>query len=139
MLGVQGPEVHTAHAVTSIMTIRETEGRTVVMIETNTTSLPKGVGESEVAASSRGKSPTHRSRSRSSSRDIRKSKSKHRDKDRDRKHKKHRDRDKAKDKEERRSVLTGKKIKLKVHKDARDLEMDANRQSLLQFLNSTCE
>jgi hypothetical protein len=87
----------------------------------------------------RGKSPSHRSRSRSDSRDIRKSKSKHRDKDRDRKHKKHKDRDHAKDKDERRSVLTGKKIKLKVHKDARDLEMDANRQNLLQFLNSTCE
>ncbi|KAG0696768.1 hypothetical protein DFH29DRAFT_1004291 [Suillus ampliporus] len=172
MLDVRGPAVHTAHAVTSITTIRETEERIVTTIETNTTSLPKGVGESEVAASyttehrhrspspstnsvvsisseeyevrgssshhrSRGKSPSHRSRS--GSRDIRKSKSKHRDKDRDKKHKKYKERDKAKDKEERRSVLTGKKIKLKVHKDARDLEMDANRQNLLQFLNSTCE
>ncbi|KAG2047186.1 hypothetical protein BDR06DRAFT_1014110 [Suillus hirtellus] len=87
----------------------------------------------------RGNSPSHRSRSRSDSRDVRKSKSKHREKDRDKKYRKHKDRDNGKDKDERRSVLTGKKIKLKVHKDARDLEMDANRQNLLQFLNSTCE
>ncbi|KAG1814259.1 uncharacterized protein BJ212DRAFT_360083 [Suillus subaureus] len=49
-LNVQGPAVHTAHAVTSIMTTRETEERMIVMTETNTTSLPKVVGESEVAA-----------------------------------------------------------------------------------------
>lgn len=30
-------------------------------------------------------------------------------------------------------------IKLKVHKDAADLQRDANRESLLQFLNSTYE
>ncbi|KAF8122440.1 hypothetical protein EV363DRAFT_1404851 [Boletus edulis] len=63
-------------------------------------------------------------------------KSKCKEKDRERK-RRHRDKDKKKDKEEKRSVLTGKKIKLKVHKDSRDLEMDANREDLLQFLNST--
>ncbi|KAG2134163.1 uncharacterized protein EDB93DRAFT_1254594 [Suillus bovinus] len=195
-LNVQGLGVHTAHTVTSIMTIQMTKERIIATTETNTTSLPRVVGESEVAVSyvilylffaelsltfedvcinalqtvehrrrssspspnsavsmsseERGGSSRHRlrekspsrrsrSRSRSDSRDIRKSKSKHREKDRDKKHKRHRDRDNAKDKDERRSVLTGKKIKLKVHKDARDLEMDANRQNLLQFLNSTCE
>ncbi len=30
-------------------------------------------------------------------------------------------------------------IKLKVHKDAADLERDANREHLLHFLNSACE
>jgi len=55
--------------------------------------------------------------------------------------KKRKDKERKKDKsrEERRSVLTGKKIKLKVHKDAGDHERDANRQDLLQFLNSTFE
>ncbi|KAG1894771.1 uncharacterized protein F5891DRAFT_1194924 [Suillus fuscotomentosus] len=167
-LNVQGPGVHTAHTVTSIMTIREAGERMITLTETNTTSHPRVVDESEVATAEhrrrspspsansaasisskerggssrhrlRGKSPSHRSRSGSDSRDVRKSKSKHREKDRDKKYKKHKDRDNGKDKDERRSVLTGKKIKLKVHKDARDLEMDANRQNLLQFLNSTCE
>jgi len=51
LLSVQGPEVHTAHVPTDITTIRETEERIIVMIETNTTSVPKGVDESEVIAS----------------------------------------------------------------------------------------
>ncbi|KAF9788273.1 hypothetical protein BJ322DRAFT_1048047 [Thelephora terrestris] len=42
------------------------------------------------------------------------------------------------EKDVRRSILTGKKIKLKVHKDAADLERDSNREELLQFLNSSC-
>jgi hypothetical protein len=41
--------------------------------------------------------------------------------------------------DERRSVLTGKKIKLKVKKDKGDHERDANRKDLLQFLNSAFE
>jgi len=41
--------------------------------------------------------------------------------------------------EERRSVLTGKKIKLKVKKDKGDHERDANRKDLLHFLNSAFE
>ncbi|OJA12358.1 hypothetical protein AZE42_04330 [Rhizopogon vesiculosus] len=168
MLSVQSPEVHTAHAATNTMMKRETEKRIIDMIETNTTNVPKGADEPEtpehqrrspspstnstVSSSSgeleshagsshrmlRGKSPIRRSRSPSRSRNTRKPETKHRDKDREKKHKKRKDRDSAKDKE-RRSVLTGKKIKLKVHKDARDLEMDANRQNLLQFLNSTYE
>ncbi|KAF8577874.1 hypothetical protein K439DRAFT_522894 [Ramaria rubella] len=80
----------------------------------------------------------HRDRSRSRDRDPRGSKhsssSKHKDKHRS-SHKKRKDEDKY----ERRSVLTGKKIKLKVHKDAADHERDANRESLLQFLNSAYE
>lgn len=35
--------------------------------------------------------------------------------------------------------MTGKKIKLKVKMDADDHARDANRQDLLQFLNSTFE
>jgi len=50
-LNVQGPGVHTAHTATSIVTIRETEQRIITMTKTNTTSLPKVVDESEVAAS----------------------------------------------------------------------------------------
>lgn len=50
-LSVQGLGVHTARAVTSIMTTQETEERIIAMTETNTTSLPRVVGESEVAAS----------------------------------------------------------------------------------------
>ncbi|KAJ7601053.1 hypothetical protein C8J56DRAFT_1074908 [Mycena floridula] len=42
-------------------------------------------------------------------------------------------------KEERRSALTGKRIKLKVKKEKGDEERDANRKDLLQFLNSTFE
>ncbi|KAH7918160.1 hypothetical protein BV22DRAFT_915578 [Leucogyrophana mollusca] len=91
-----------------------------------------------------------RSRSRSHSRDRHRRRSKNKDKEREkdrdrerekkRKREKERDRERRKsDKDERRSILTGKKIKLKVHKDARDHEMDANRQNLLQFLNSTFE
>ncbi|KAJ8520653.1 hypothetical protein ONZ45_g2572 [Pleurotus djamor] len=41
--------------------------------------------------------------------------------------------------DEKRSVLTGKKIKLKVHMDKEDHERDANRRDLLQFLNSAFE
>lgn len=48
---VQGPGVHTAHAVTSIATTPETKERIIAMTETNTTNLPRVVGESEVAAS----------------------------------------------------------------------------------------
>ncbi|KAL5504821.1 hypothetical protein ACEPAH_7484 [Sanghuangporus vaninii] len=40
---------------------------------------------------------------------------------------------------ERRSILTGKKIKMKVHKTAEDHERDAKREELLKFLNSTYE
>ncbi|KAN0101276.1 hypothetical protein V8E55_001260 [Tylopilus felleus] len=64
-------------------------------------------------------------------------KSKHNE-NRDKK-KRPKDKEKTRDKDERRSVLTGKRIKLKVRKDSRDLEMDANREDLLQFLNSTFE
>lgn len=39
-------------------------------------------------------------------------------------------------KEERRSVITGKVIKLKVKKTAADKEREANRKNLLQFLNA---
>ncbi|TCD60238.1 hypothetical protein EIP91_010514 [Steccherinum ochraceum] len=63
----------------------------------------------------------------------RRKKSKSKDKDKDRK------RRKQSKESERRSVLTGHKIKLKVHKDAADLEMDANREDLLKFLNSVHE
>ncbi|EJT96545.1 hypothetical protein DACRYDRAFT_120038 [Dacryopinax primogenitus] len=67
------------------------------------------------------------------------------DSKRDRERRKEREREKRKekkkarkesDKDERRSVLTGKKIKLKVHKDAEDVERDKRRENLLQFLNS---
>ncbi|KAG8220633.1 hypothetical protein J3R82DRAFT_2898 [Butyriboletus roseoflavus] len=80
----------------------------------------------------------HRSGSRSRSHERERRRPTHKEKDRDRK-KRHKDKDKKREKDEKRSVLTGKKIKLKVHKDSRDLEMDANRQDLLQFLNSTFE
>ncbi|KAF8148665.1 hypothetical protein B0H34DRAFT_736478 [Crassisporium funariophilum] len=82
-----------------------------------------------------------RSRSKHSSRkhgdgDKRKRKHKERSDSRDRK--RHRVQEKARKKEEdRRSVLTGKKIKLKVKKDKGDHQRDANREDLLQFLNST--
>ncbi|CAA7269696.1 unnamed protein product [Cyclocybe aegerita] len=71
-------------------------------------------------------------------------KRKHRDRsgsrERDKKRRKRRDKDKAKEKgEEKRSILTGKKIKLKVKKDKGDHERDANRKDLLQFLNSAYE
>ncbi|KAI9461123.1 hypothetical protein HD554DRAFT_1531693 [Boletus coccyginus] len=79
-----------------------------------------------------------RSRSRSRSHERERRKSKYKEKDNDRK-KRYKDKEKKKDRDEKRSVLTGKKIKLKVHKDSRDLEMDANRENLLQFLNSTFE
>ena len=39
-------------------------------------------------------------------------------------------------KEERRSIITGKVIKLKVKKTAADKEREANRKHLLQFLNA---
>ncbi|KIM52169.1 hypothetical protein SCLCIDRAFT_18255 [Scleroderma citrinum Foug A] len=89
---------------------------------------------------SRSRSPSYsrrRSKSRSRSREKDSRKSKRKDKERDRKGRR-KEKEKKKDKDERRSVLTGKKIKLKVHKGSKDLEMDANRQDLLQFLNSTC-
>ncbi|KZP22145.1 hypothetical protein FIBSPDRAFT_931347 [Athelia psychrophila] len=69
----------------------------------------------------------------------RKDKSDDKDKDRKRKKKKDKERRKKEGKEERRSVLTGKKIKLKVEKEEGDDEREANRQDLLQFLNSTFE
>ncbi|KAI9284597.1 hypothetical protein BC943DRAFT_337903 [Umbelopsis sp. AD052] len=39
--------------------------------------------------------------------------------------------------EDRRNPITGKKIKLKVHKTSDDKNRDSNRSQLLQFLNST--
>ncbi|KAJ3505866.1 hypothetical protein NLJ89_g7190 [Agrocybe chaxingu] len=93
-----------------------------------------------------GTAPTHTpvpSRHGSRSRDE-KRKRKHRDRsgsrERDKKRRKRRDKEKAKEKgEEKRSILTGKKIKLKVKKDKGDHERDANRKDLLQFLNSAYE
>ena len=38
--------------------------------------------------------------------------------------------------DERRSVITGKKLKLKVKKSTADREREANRKQLLQFLNA---
>ncbi|PPQ83562.1 hypothetical protein CVT26_003880 [Gymnopilus dilepis] len=66
------------------------------------------------------------------------------ERDRDRKKRRRKDKEKKKDKDkeegpERRSILTGKKIKLKVKKDKADHERDANRKDLLQFLNSAFE
>ncbi|KAJ3476257.1 hypothetical protein NLI96_g11279 [Meripilus lineatus] len=63
------------------------------------------------------------------------------DKDKDRGGRKRKEKHRAAERsgEERRSVLTGKKIKLKVHKGADDIERDANRADLLQFLNSAYE
>ncbi|KAK2467506.1 hypothetical protein APHAL10511_000361 [Amanita phalloides] len=78
-------------------------------------------------------------RSRSASRsscDERERKRKKKEKE---KRKKDKSRKKDKDREERRSVLTGKKIKLRVKKDKDDHERDANRQELLQFLNAAYE
>ncbi|KAJ3564194.1 hypothetical protein NP233_g8456 [Leucocoprinus birnbaumii] len=75
-----------------------------------------------------------RSYSRSFSRERKDSKS--------RKHKGSSSRRKDRDRERsdsRRSVLTGKKIKLKVKKDKGDDERDAKRQELLKFLNSAYE
>ncbi|KAI0027788.1 hypothetical protein K488DRAFT_74273 [Vararia minispora EC-137] len=60
------------------------------------------------------------------------SKTKEREKDKDGRRKK---KDKG-DKEERRSILTGKKIKLRVDRDASDRERDKNRADLLRFLNA---
>ncbi|TFK23724.1 hypothetical protein FA15DRAFT_757020 [Coprinopsis marcescibilis] len=100
---------------------------------------------------SRSHSPRSRSRDRSSKKDKHRSTSKDgrkskkrdrsdsRDRDRKRRRKRESKRDRESDREERRSVLTGKKIKLKVKKDRGDHERDANRQDLLQFLNSTFE
>lgn len=76
----------------------------------------------------------HRSRSKSVSRDRKEGKS--------RKHKRSSSRRKETDRERsesKRSVLTGKKIKLKVKKDRGDDERDAKRQELLKFLNSAYE
>ncbi|KAF6758909.1 hypothetical protein DFP72DRAFT_1064414 [Ephemerocybe angulata] len=78
---------------------------------------------------SRSRSPEHSSHR----------KRKHRSHSRDKDRKKHRHREKSghREKDERRSVLTGKKIKLKVKKGREDIERDANREDLLRFLNST--
>jgi len=74
-----------------------------------------------------------RSRSRSRSRDKAAKKDRKSRKDR-RSHSRKKTRD-----GEKRSVLTGKKIKLKVKKDRGDEERDAKRQELLKFLNSAFE
>ncbi|KAF8628784.1 hypothetical protein AX15_003723 [Amanita polypyramis BW_CC] len=81
----------------------------------------------------------HRRRSRSQSRSDSGSSSGERERKRKRKDKKRKDKSRKKDKEERRSILTGKKIKLKVKKERGDHERDVNRQELLQFLNAAYE
>jgi len=63
-------------------------------------------------------------------------KGKDREKEKDRHKEKKRKRRDREEREERRSVLTGKKIRLKVHKDAADYERDKKRADLLEFLNS---
>ncbi|EJD07752.1 uncharacterized protein FOMMEDRAFT_150294 [Fomitiporia mediterranea MF3/22] len=97
---------------------------------------------------SRSRSPSSSSSSSSSySRSRSRPKDRHRKargKDRKDKEKRGRSKDKERRKRSRspdakRSVLTGKKIKMKVHKTADDLERDAKRQELLTFLNSTFE
>ncbi|KAF9527925.1 hypothetical protein CPB83DRAFT_894865 [Crepidotus variabilis] len=80
--------------------------------------------------SSRHKKRKHRDRERLGSRERDRKKRKKKDKE---------SRRKDKDGDERRSVLTGKKIKLKVKKDKGDHERDANREKLLKFLNSAYE
>ncbi|KAJ3555311.1 hypothetical protein NM688_g2647 [Phlebia brevispora] len=89
----------------------------------------------------RSRSRSHSPRRHSRTKDHSRHRSRERERDRDKKHRDKKKKDKhrsEKHSEERRSVLTGKKIKLKVHKSAADLERDANREHLLQFLNSAC-
>ena len=100
-----------------------------------------------------------RARLKSSLSPFSRNKDKDKDKDKDRGSRKRKEKHRTAEGsgEERRSVLTGKKvsllcflavyvhvdhlhqIKLKVHKGADDLERDANRADLLQFLNSAYE
>lgn len=56
------------------------------------------------------------------------------------KHRRSPSREKGRERNEgKRSVLTGKKIKLRVKKERGDDEREANRQELLEFLNSAYE
>ncbi|KAH8077736.1 hypothetical protein BXZ70DRAFT_962318 [Cristinia sonorae] len=113
-------------------------------------SRTRSVSPDDDSRRTKSKSRRHRSgsssssRSRSPSRDRSRKSSSKRDHDRDdrdskRRRKKEKERKKERKSSERRSVLTGQKIKLKVHKDATDLEMDAKREDLLKFLNSMHE
>ncbi|KAI8886443.1 hypothetical protein K501DRAFT_331235 [Backusella circina FSU 941] len=60
----------------------------------------------------------------------------------DEKHKSHRKKHKKRHvkskhhEEEKRNAITGKKLKLKIHKSSKDKEQDHNRSQLLNFLNS---
>ncbi|XP_072907008.1 uncharacterized protein [Hemitrygon akajei] len=82
--------------------------------------------------SSSSSSSSSRSRSRSSSRESQK-KSKIKKRKKEKQHKKFlKDRDKS----DKYSMITGKRIKMKVKKTRGDKERDRNRAELLQFLNS---
>ncbi|KAL5532152.1 hypothetical protein ACEPAF_5716 [Sanghuangporus sanghuang] len=93
----------------------------------------------------RRRSPSSSSSSSSSVSSRSRSRDRHRkSRDKDRKGRKRSSRTKREKRKrsrspERRSVLTGKKIKMKVHKTAEDHERDAKREELLKFLNSTYE